>query len=180
MANRFSRIKQGAELNQALDNYVDYIRNAANRPTKRMQGGTRGARRKTVVRAVIPFGVDVDGIEVYEVRVGQDSAEALAESLGAQRLITPAADADIKRVKGFKPARVVVFAGNGSASYVASKITKQYYLKYEGDSYSAPFGATTETEEEAAGARLVKSAVKTQFAAKDIIRISFQPERIPI
>lgn len=176
---RFSRIKQGAELNQALDNYVNYIRDTANRPTKRLQGGTRGARRKTVIRGVQPFGQELAANTFYEVRIGEDSITALGSAVGT-RLKEIQAPANVMRVKGFRPAKFSVFAGNGNAVYAQSKITRQYYLKYDGDNYSIPFGASSETEEEAQGAQVVKAAINNALGDKDIKRFSYQPERLAI
>lgn len=179
MSRRFSQIKRGTEYNQGLDNYIDYLRNAETRPTKRMQGGTRGARRRLTFRYLKPFGLETAADEYYEVRASEDALTALGSAVGA-RLTTAPANADIQSNKKFKPARVTVFAGSGSATYVQSKITKLYYLKYEGDTNSLPFGATSGTEEEQAGARAVKTAILSLIAASDVKRISFTPERVPV
>lgn len=179
MARRYSQIKRGAEYDLALDNYVTYIRDAATRPTKRLRGGTRGARRQTVAAALLPFGMDMAAGEYIAVRAGQNSITGLGNAL-TNRLFTQGTNlANSSKMTGFRPARVSAFQGNGAAAYTQSKITKLYYLKYEGDSFSAPFGALTATEEEADGYRLVRAAVITAFGASDIKRISFSPEKVP-
>lgn len=180
MSRRFSQIKRGAEYEKALDNYVLYMSNMETRPTKRLQGGTRGNRRQTVAAALTPFGADL-GTGVYaSVRVGQDSVTALGTAL-TNRLYTQGTQlAAAIKVGGFKPARVTAFRGTGTANYVQSKITKLYYLKYDGDSFGAPFGATSGTEEEQAGGQAVKTAIITLFAGADIKRISFSPEKVPV
>lgn len=179
MSRRYSQIKRGAEYDTALNNYVQYLRDAETRPTKRLQGGSRGARRETIPAALLPFGMDTGAGAYIAVRAGQNSVTGLGSAL-TNRLFTQGANlANATRVVGFKPARVSAFQGNGAAAYVPSKITRLYYLKYEGDSFSAPFGALTATEEEQAGARLVRTAVISAFGASDIKRISFSPEKVP-
>ncbi|NDJ16783.1 hypothetical protein [Myxacorys almedinensis] len=180
MARRFSQIKRGAEYNKGLDNYVQYLRDSETRPTKRLQGGVRGTRRVLLIRAVTPFGMTLSAGEVYQVRASQDSITGIGSAVGTTRLITPAPTADLNINKKFKPARVSAFRGSGTASYVQSKVTKLFYLKYEGDSFSLPFGALNETEEEADGARAVRVAVLSVFGSADIKRVSFSPERVPV
>jgi len=63
---------------------------------------------------------------------------------------------------------------------VQSKVTKLYYLKYTGDSFSSPFGATSDAEEELAGGTAVKNAIITLFGAADIKRVSISPEKVPV
>lgn len=179
MARRYSQIKRGAEYDTALTNYVDYLRNAATRPTKRLRGGSRGARRETIPAALMPFGLDLGAGNYIRTRVSQAAVAGLGNAL-TNRLFTSGANlTGATPLVGFRPAKVTGFQGNGAAAYVQSKITKLYYLKYEGDTYSAPFGALTATEEEGEAYGLVRAAVTTAFGASDIKRISFSPERVP-
>ncbi|QYO62785.1 hypothetical protein [Leptolyngbya sp. 7M] len=180
MSRRFSQIKKGAEYDTALTNYVDYIRNAATRPTKRLQGGTRGGRRQTVPAALRPFGMDLGENAFVLVRVSQQSVTGLGNALTNRLFIQGTQLANADRLSGFRPARVQAFQGNGNAAYVQSKITKLFYLKYEGDSFTAPFGALTTAEEFETGASAVRTAVVTAFGAADIKRISFTPEKVPV
>lgn len=180
MSRRFSQIKKGAEYDSALTNYVDYIRNAATRPTKRLQGGTRGARRQTVPAALLPFGMALPADTFVLVRISQPSVTGLGSAL-TNRIFTQGTQlANADRMAGFRPARVQAFQGNGNATYVQSKITKLWYLKYEGDSFTAPFGALTGNEEFETGASAVRNAIVTAFGAADIKRISFTPEKVPV
>ncbi len=180
MARRFGQIKKGAEYDTALDNYVAFIRDAATRPTKRMQGGTRGARRETIAASLLPFGLDMPADSFIQVRASRSSSTALSTPLTNRLSTTSAQLAKSTPVARFRPARVAAFRGSGAAAYAQSKITKLWYLKYEGDNFSAPFGALTETEEEAAGATAVKAAIMTLFSASDIKRVSFSPEKVPV
>lgn len=180
MSRRFSQIKRGAEYDTALTNYVDYIRNAATRPTKRLQGGTRGARRETIPAALRPFGMNMAADTYIAVRASQDSVTGIGSAL-TNRLFTQGTQLEAAdKLSGFRPAKVTAFRGSGNAAYVQSKITKLYYLKYEGDSFSAPFGALSDTEEFETGASAVRAAIVTAFASADIKRISFTPEKVPV
>lgn len=181
MARRYSQIKRGAEYDLALNNYVDYLRTADTRPTKRMQGGVRGARRQTIPAALRPFGVDLGTDTLIAVRVGLESSQTLGAAITTARLTTDAAaQATAQRVEGFRPAKVSAFRGSGAATYQRSKVTKLYYLKYEGDTFNLPFGALTGAEEEHAGGTIVKAAVLSAFGAADIKRISISPEKVPV
>lgn len=179
MSRRNIHIRRGLEYNTGLENYVKYLTDLDTRPTKRMKGGTRGARRKFILRVLLPFGMTVTADTLVEVRVSEKSDTALATPIGA-RLKKDAADlAKGLTFNKFRPARVSVFEGNGNATYVPSKYTKLNYLKYEGDGYSLPFGALTATEEEQDGAKAVRAGVRTTFSASDIVRVSFSPEKVP-
>ncbi|NJO79168.1 MAG: hypothetical protein HC827_12035 [Cyanobacteria bacterium RM1_2_2] len=180
MARRYSQIRRGAEYDAALDNYVAYIRDAATRPTKRMQGGARGARRETLQAALLPFGIDLPANTFAAARISQTSFAAIGATL-TNRTYTGATQlAAATPLAKFRPARVSAFRGTGAATYVQSKVTKLYYLKYEGDSFTAPIGALNAAEEEADGCRLVRTAIQGVFGAADIQRISFSPEKVPV
>lgn len=180
MARRFSQIKRGAEYDKALDNYIDYIRNAETRPSKRLQGGVRGARRQTLPAAVRAFGVDLGATPYISTRVGLDSSQELAAAVAGRLFTTGANLTAAQRIDKFRPAKASAFRGTGAATYEQSKITKLYYLKYVGDSFNIPFGAVSDTEEEFAGSTIVKNAILTAFGAADIKRVSISPERVPV
>lgn len=179
MARKFSDVRRGAELEFALNNYIEHIRNMETRPTKRLRGGERGARRSSVLAAVLPFGMELATGDHALVRVGTGGLAGIGQAL-ANRLFTQGTQlASATKLEGFKPAKVSAFRGTGAAEYVQSKVTKLYYLKYAGDSYNAPFGALTATEEQAAGAAAVRTAIKSAFGVADVQRISFSPEKVP-
>ncbi len=154
MSRRFSRIKQGAELNTALDNYITYLKNIDTRPSKRTQGGVRGSRRETVAAAVLPFGKEMGTGEYAATRVSTEGLTGLGTVLNGRLYTQGAQLAGAIKILKFRPAKVTAFRGTGAATYVQSKITKLYYLKYTGDTYGSLFGATSATEEEFAGERL--------------------------
>lgn len=180
MARRYSQIKRGAEYEAALNNYVDYLKNIETRPTKRLQGGIRGARRQTLPAALRPFGADLAAGVYLSTRVGQESSQEIGQTVTG-RLFTQGANlAAATKMSGFRPAKATAFRGTGAAAYVQSKVTKLYYLKYTGDNFSVPFGATSDAEEELAGGTAVKNAILTLFGAADIKRVSISPEKVPV
>ena len=180
MARKFSDIKRGAEYDFALDNYIQYLRDTETRPTKRMQGGTRGARRESVPAAVLPFGMAMAADEYVLCRVGTSTLADIGGAL-TNRLFSQGTQlANASKYQGFRPAKVSAFSGNGNAAYVQSKVTKLYYLKYEGNNYNAPFGALTAAEEQATGAAAVRTALLSLFGAADIKRVSFSPEKVSL
>jgi len=180
MARRYSQVKRGAEYEVALDNYVEYLRNATTRPSKRLQGGIRGARRITLPAVVRPFGIDLSVAPFVHIRVGQESFQEMTGTVTGRIFTTGANLALGVKLDKFRPAKAAAFRGTGAATYVQSRVTKLYYLKYTGDSFNIPFGATTETEEEYAGSAAVKTAILAAFGAADIKRISITPEKVPV
>ncbi len=179
MATRYSQIKRGAEYDTALDNYVQYLRDSATRPTKRLRGGSRENRRALIRAAVRPFGLPVDADELIEVKASAASGTALGPTLGVRLIRSGAELASAQSVRGFRPARLSAFRGTGAAEYAQSKVTKLWYLKYAGDSFSLPFGALTETEEQGVAARALKAQIITFFGSAEIKRVSIAPEKVP-
>jgi hypothetical protein len=56
--------------------------------------------------------------------------------------------------RGFRPARVTAFRrGSGNPTYVQSKFTKLYYLKYPGSSHSCPFRRQANTTGDSEGSK---------------------------
>ena len=180
MVKRYGQIKKGLEYETALNNYVEYLRNPANRTTKRMTGGTRGERRDIIKGAVLPFGIDASAGQYYLVSVSVKSNTAIGASVSSRLFTSGTNLTGADKLSKFSPAKAQVFRGSGAASYQQSKVTKLWYLKYEGDSYSIPFGALTETEEEQTGARLVRSALLSGGSASDVNRVSIVSERVPV
>lgn len=152
----YSDIFRSVELRKGLENYVEYLTDSAKRTTKRLIGGAVGeARGDTLLGAVKPFGLpltaDFLGVAVNypERSVEGEGASVLGSKIGTRliKTITPT-DADkYDEDSGFSPARAIVFRPNGTRTYVQSKRTKLYYIKYGGDTFSCPFGATGEAEE---------------------------------
>ena len=183
MAGRFSDIKNAAEYKRALDNYVDYLQNIENRPSKRLQGGTPGetkVRQSVVVR---PFGADFGSASGFITTASKDSVERWKDTISQRILIAENQLANAQVRKGFRAARLQIFepdnSGGTGRQYVQSKITKLYYLKYPGTNYAVPFGATSEAEEQSKGAKDAKNAILKKMQNLDYKRVSVRPEKVP-
>lgn len=188
MGNRYSDIKKGGELKIALDNYVDYLTNPANRTTKRVTGGSYGGTKGAMIRIGIrPFGVPVAaGFYV----INQVRAEALTTTganfdgiadfgSGTDKRFEKTIDVTniVAAPEGYVPARVSAFKGVGAPTYKQSKVTKLYYLHYPGKTWSCPFGrlmtALGDNELEQTVYNSVKEAV---LAEATITRVSIRDQ----
>jgi len=181
MATRYSDVRRGAELNKALTNYAAYLQNASTRPSKRLQGGTveRTIAKKNVT--VRPFSLDNDTTKP-KVLV-QATVQGLSTSGGLLAKLTTRIDetpgTDFRLEGGFSPAKVSYFKPTGTTrTYVQSKITKLFYLKYPGTTYSIPFGALSDTEEFETAKALVKADVLEIDPTLNYRRVSISGEKV--
>lgn len=169
MGRRYSRILQASYLNQAVDNYVQYIQQASTR-TRNIGGGT--AKPPQVDLAIEPFNIDVASGEKWLARVGQPSRAQLGTGVGTA-VQEVGGSVDAIKVAGFQPARISVFIGSGSSTVATSKITGLRYLKYNGTNYSHPFGRVASTDRE----QEIFNNVKAALAGANR-RFSLRSERI--
>ncbi|MEO0538387.1 MAG: hypothetical protein AAF215_31555 [Cyanobacteria bacterium P01_A01_bin.123] len=183
MAQRFSRIRQGAYYNQGLTNYINYLQTSATRPRRI---GQQGPRNLTLQVYITPFGFDIATDELVPVKANPDSYTALStyingagtgaqvgDTLGANTVVTE---------RGFRAARVVWFRNATRAVNVTtSDITGLQYLNYTGDRDSCPFGRNTATDDQIDAFNAVKAAVLQATAgANSVNRVSLSRERAPV
>ena len=192
MAKRYSKIVHANDEKLALTNYLNYLEHPETRPNKRIQGGTRNSQRlRAMSRGHLkPFGAALPaGGTGYLINYSATSLEAFAgfeaALVSTGRLVTgaPAANSGtyFEIPKGYLPARASVFVPIGNtAEYVQSRVTRLWYLKYQGKSHSLPFGATGDAEEQEAGERAAKAALLTAGANQQYFRVSIRPESIKI
>lgn len=176
---RYSRIRQGAQLNQALENYKNYI------GTPRVPNlNSQGPRNLTKQVYVTPFKVDVATDEVAAAKMNPDHFTRLGarvngagtgaqvdEAIGANNIVS---------LPKFSPARVVLFHNaTRVVSVETSAVTGTRYLKYAGDRFSCPFGRNLENDDEGDAFLAIKAAI---FAAEtgDVIRVSWTREKIGV
>ena len=173
MGRRYSDIKRAANLKAALDNYTAYL--ATPRTPK---VGLGKALTERVALQVESFGGGGGGaaISVRGAKAGFDRLGTTINASSGAKVAAAASGA--KFVRGFKAAMVITFENSArSAKSKDSAITKQPYLKYEGERFACPFGAKTATDKEIeAGAELI-SAMK-QRTGLIINRVSITPERM--
>ncbi len=180
MGLKYSNIKKAAEYQEGLGNYIKYLRNEENNRSKRLTGGSRTSRRDLTTVVVHPFALDFDADFWVSSKVNRTQVAALKTLVNNRFADAAASVAQGISLAGFKPARLTTFRGSGNATYEPSKITKLYYLKYEGETQSAPFGANTAAEEETEIARTIKAAAKTGGTAGSIRRASVSSERVRV
>lgn len=171
MARRFSRIKNGQVYNDALTRYKTWLNEST---TRRNAGvGTGQARPPSLIKAVRPFGYPTDTGETIEIRISQP-ASTIASTAIASRVLEP--DTDTIAVRGFKPAKAILFVGNGNGVAETSEITGLKYLKYNGTSYTIPFGqGATATEREYAAYQDLRDTLLTGQTNR---RVSYQAETV--
>jgi hypothetical protein len=180
MGNRYSRIRQGAQLNQALTNYINYL------STPRVPNvNSRGARNLNQQVYVTPFKVDVATDEVAAARVNPDHFTRLGTLIngagtGASVETTLGANSVVSLPK-FRAARVVYqHANTRVVSVETSDITGTRYLKYENvDRFSCPFGRNLENDDEGDSFLAVKAAI-LQAETGEIRRVSWTREKVGV
>jgi len=182
MSRRYSRIREGARLNTALTNYIQYLQTLGTRDPQLNSQGARGATQQVFWH---PFGILFTATEVYPSRVNPASYTLLAPYIngagtGASVANVLGGDALVEE-KGARPARVVWFRNATRAVAVArSEVTNMQYLKYNGDRDSCPFGANTEADNEIDAFNQIKGAILEATANNEINRVSLQRERMPL
>lgn len=176
---RYSRIRQGAQLNQALQNYITHL------STPRVPNlNSQGPRNLTKQVYVTPFKADVAADEVAAAKMNPDhftrlGARVNGAGTGAQ--VDEAIGANsIVSLPGFRAARVVLFHNATRAVTVStSEVTGTRYLRYAGDRFSCPFGRALENDDEGDAFLAIKAAI---FAAEtgDVIRVSWTREKLGV
>lgn len=177
MANRYSDIRRGAQLNDALTKYISYLQ------TPRVPNlNSRGARPQQQNVFVVPFNFDLATDEVIPLRASQDGVNVLATFINnaatnAELLTTIGSKQPVSNT-GFKPAKVVYFRNTTRSVTVAtSDITGRKYLKYAGDTYTAPFGRKTATDDQNDCFNAIKGLILAQTGF-EIQRVSLQVEKL--
>jgi hypothetical protein len=175
--SRYSRIRQGAQLNQALTNYRTYL-GTPRTPNLNSQGARNLSKRVYIT----PFLIDVAADEVAQARMNPDhftrlgarvnaagTGASVDEALGANSIVA---------LGKFRAARVVLFHNNTRQVTVeTSQVTQTRYLKYTGERYSCPFGRNLATDDEADAFLGVRAAIEAAETG-DIVRVSWTREKV--
>lgn len=178
--SRYSRIRQGAQLNQALTNYISYI------STPRTPNlNSQGPRNLTATAYVTPFMIDVAADEKATSRVNPNHYSELQATInagGTGAAVTDTLGADsVVSLPKFRAARVVLFENATRAVTVeTSDVTAQRYLKYSGSRRSCPFGRNLENDDQMDAFLQVKAGLMTLFSASDIKRVSLTREQVGV
>ncbi|NJL39816.1 MAG: hypothetical protein HC899_26005 [Leptolyngbyaceae cyanobacterium SM1_4_3] len=168
MSRRYSRIRQGAILNAALNRYIQHLTDIDRTPNV---GGGRD-RSPTIELSIEPFGFEIDAGVGIRGTTTQRSRTIMSSAVGT-RAITPTAGSAVQRIPGFKPSRAVLFVGTGASTVATSNITGLRYLKYGGENYSHAFGKSTATDAEFDAFSEIRTAL---IAGGSNRRVSYQAE----
>lgn len=180
MGNRYSRIKQAAKLEAARIALQAYENAAATRPSRIGQGQPRDL---DAIVYLAPFTVKVAADEVVSAKAYNDGFTTLGTLINASTVAEVSSSLganSVVNIPKFSPARIVWFRNTTrSVTTPLSKFTNQEYLKYSGDSFSCPFGATADTDD------MIDSFldVKTRILAVNgyaVSRVSLTREKVGI
>lgn len=175
--SRYRDIKRGAQLKQALDNYIQHI--GTPRDPNVGSGTPRGPQQVLYIQ---PFGQDLPLNSRVQTRASQDSWAALSQFIvagngaEAETAIETNTVVDLNK---FRPARVVWFRNATRTVTVArSAVTNQQYLKYNGDRSSVPFGRAAADDDQMDVFNAIKADILTTNNTLEINRVSLTRERI--
>ena len=176
---RYSDIRRGAQLNAALQAYVNYLSTPR---VPNVGGGT--ARGPQTTLYLTPFGQDLDANTRVSAKANTDSYGALQTYVvtgnGAEAVTTLGTDTLVE-LKKFRAARIVWFRNTARTVQVAtSNVTNQRYLKYNGDRDSCPFGRATETDDQMDVFNAMKADILAQNNTLLINRVSLTREKIGV
>lgn len=181
MGRRYSDIKRAARLQAGLTNYVNYLQNSATRPSRL---GTQGPRNLTQIVYLEPFTIGVEADEVVAARCTPESFNTLNATINASPVaaVTSAVGAKaVVSIPKFSAARLVLFRNNTRVVSVArSDVTGLEYLKYNGDRFSCPFGATADNDDLMDSFADVKTRVLAANAGAAVKRVSLVREKVGV
>lgn len=167
-------LREALRTGSALQRYIRYIEEAATQPPQLNTRGPRGNMRDIVV---IPFSFDIPTGETILTKVSQRSWTPLSTAIGTFADVTiPATGA--KKRPGFKAAKVVYFtSATRTVSTPVSNRTGLEYMKYEGETYTAPFGRAGANDDEYDVYMQIRSALLPSTYT-GIRRVSLTVERV--
>lgn len=146
--SRYSRINQGAKLEAARVAKQLYENNAATRPSRIGQGTPLELDARVYI---LPFTVKVEPDEVIAAKAYNDGFTTLGALINQSTVaaVDPAIGAKtVVNIPKFRPARVVWFRNaTRSAVPATSEVTNLRYLRYNGTSFSCPFGASIDAND---------------------------------
>lgn len=178
MASRYSRIKQAAQYAEALRN----LRLYEDQP-RQPKVNSRGARPRSIPVYLVPFGRDIEPDEIVRVRnaeTGYNELSGQINTSGGSGSITNTLGTKTPRtMTGFRPARVIWFRNTTrSVTTGTSEVTKQNYLKYNGDRSTCAFGRGIDADNQYDSFEEIKSGLLQANPALEVNRVSLQREFI--
>lgn len=157
MSKHYSRILQAARYQAALNAYVEYVTGKAERQPNI---GTKGNRPAQTTLYITPFSLTLGPTDKIQCGANETAWNANEGAFGSHVVATlPAGDVAFK-IRGFKPAKVVIVTGRSAQGKVTpSHITKQKYLSYGGTTRTIPFGKAAAGDTEATVFQTIKDLI---------------------
>lgn len=181
MGRRYSDVKRGAQLNTALNNYINYLQTMGTRPSKIGQYGPRNLNTTAYIQ---PFTGTFTAGEVVTAKCTDDSYTTLATTINGSTFanVTNSIGADtLINLPKFRAARIIMFLNaTRSVTVQTSDVTGLQYLKYAGTRYSCPFGAAADTDDQMEAFLDIKAALLAANSAADVCRVSLSREYIGV
>lgn len=182
MGNRYSDIKRGAELNTALNNYINHLQSLGTAPSGI---GTQGPRNLDKLLFVMPFTAEVgatsklaaknttEGYNQLQTYINGSTFAETTDNIGTDTLV---------QLPKFRAARVVLFLNaTRSVTVERSDVTNLEYLKYAGTRYSCAFGATADTDDQMEAFIDVKTAIIGALGGTNAVcRVSLSREYVGV
>lgn len=144
--SRDSRIKQAPRLAEAFQRLQTYEATPRERNV-----GSQGPRPPRSDVFVTPYGLDLDTGERARATVANDDLPILSPLIngaGTQAQVDPTLGSNtLVPLQGFRAAKIKWFRNTTVSSFPeTSKRTGLRYLKYNGDTYTCPFGRGVATD----------------------------------
>lgn len=175
MARRLSRIRQARKLNTQLDYYTNIYFPKAAKGEIRRKSPQHAIKRIPV--SVFPFTV-ASGGKAYITSCTEEAYNKVTPLSSALKLDKTISDQAEQR-SGFVPAKLTVFMSAGTPPTTPkSEMTGVQYKKYDGQSYTVPFGKNSTSDTITMWSKF--SVLKTEILPKlqRYSRISMSPENL--
>jgi len=145
-SRRYSRILQAARYYAAIDNYINYVKDASRHSTNIGSGDPRPESIKLYVK---PFGRSLATGQLIEASASAPAWNTYSAKFANRTTATPPGNAGLIIVpEDYKAARVKITTGKSANGIVkTSRVTGMKYLSYGGKSTSIPFGKGTDNAE---------------------------------
>jgi hypothetical protein len=173
-SRRYSRILQAARYYAAIDNYINYVKDASKHSTNIGQGRNRPPSQRIYIR---PFAVDLAAGQRVMETGSQTAWNAYKGQIGNRAAdAAPADSANNIALANYSAARVIITTNQSANGVVkTSRVTGLKYLSYGGQSTSLPFGANADGDDEVAAFTAIRTAILPTLGANS--KISHKRER---
>lgn len=173
---RYSRIKEAAKLQQALNNYHTYL---TEQLTNQAPTGTPESQGEYTPLYAKPFAYALNDDQRVRESANAQAWTNYATHFANRTFDVPPAAQNLIRIRNYKLPRVSIWANYATTgNYQQSEITGLTYIKYGGQVRTIPFGHTTNTgtETQTTAFTDIRNALETVSANPPLV-IYLVPER---